>query len=363
MCKLDNCNLMKKKLVFLIHTEYHLLLAIYYLYSNKYLFSDKFENTFLLNAGSKSKRLGKHIDFKSLPIKIEHLDIGKVCNNPISNELKQMINKLSNQEIHEFVFFQEQDYFAVIMLRLFRNEKTVINLFQDGLKPYIAESLKFTPSLHLTDFKINRYIHKNGFKVNDWLSSFKCHKYGFLKGVDNIYLTFPDAFPRKHKKNIVTLDFKITPELLKIYQNIFNWKDEFLPYRENIIFFMNQPMRDDGSFDLYILNKLKKKYPQYPIVIKNHPHTPKEKIKMYESIDDCIIIDSKIPAELFIATLRNSLILSVCSTAMFVDNPDCKFHYLFNIQENNNIDRLDKYTVINPTSHVLVPETIEEITF
>jgi hypothetical protein len=354
---------MKKKLLFLIHTEYHLLLAIYYLYSNNYLFNNEYEYIFLLNAGPNSRRLNKQLDFSSLPIKVHFLDIGKNVNEPMSSELKQILGDLENQEISEFNFFQEQDYFAVIILSLLKDNNIKINLFQDGLKPYVSESLGFTPSLHIQDFKINKYIQQNGYKVTDWFSSFRCHKYGFLKNIDNLYLTFPESFPRKHQKNIKELDFKIDNQLLKIYQKIFNWNDNLLTQKENVIFFLNQPMRDDGSFDMNILRRLKEMYPDHPIIIKNHPNTPKEKIMQYNSLDDCTVIDSKIPAELFLATLNKSIIISVCSTAMFVDNPSCSFYYLYNIIEKNNIGRLKKYKVINPTSHVLLPERIEEIEF
>lgn len=352
---------MKKKLLFLIHTEYHLLLALYYLYSNEYLYSEDYENVFLLNAGAHSKRLTKQLNFNSLPINTVYLEIEKSLNAPISKDIRESLDFWSKQEIWEFNFFQEQDYFVVIMLKLLRNQNTKINLFEDGLKPYIAESLGFTPSLHLMDVKINRYIHKNGYKVNDWFSSFKCHRYGFLKGIDNIYLTFPKSFSRKHDKNLKELNFNIDSHLLRIYQNVFNWNDELLTQRENVIFFMNQPMHDDGSFEMHVLGQLREKYPDFPIVIKNHPLTPKGKIDLYKNIDNCTVIDSKIPAELFLATLHKSIILSVCSTSMFVDNPSCSFYYLYNIKEQNNIERLKKYTVVNPTSHVLVPERIDEI--
>lgn len=354
---------MKRKLIFLIHTEYHLLLTIYYLYKYDYLFSTKAEITLLISAGKYSRRLDKSLDFESLPVQVEYIDIDRSFKDSISPDLKDLIIRLEKQGIDEFSFFQEQDFLAVILLRLFRKKNTTINLFQDGLKPYITESLGFTPSLHLIDFKMNKYIKKNGFKVNDWMSIFKCHKYGFLKGIDNLYLTFPKAFPRKHKNEIIKLDFKINTRLLRIYQKIFSWTDSLLNQKEKVIFFLNQPMQDDGSFDLYILKKLKERYPENPIIIKNHPHTPQEKINRYNEISDVTIINSRIPAEIFIATLRNSLILSVCSTAMFVDNPECKFYYLYNIEEMNNIERLKKYTVINPTSHVLTPQSVDDIGF
>jgi hypothetical protein len=354
---------MKNKLLFLIHTEYHLLLATNYLYSNSYLFNNEYENIFLLNAGAKSKRLNKQLNFQAVPVKINYIDIEKNFNQPISEELRELLKTLDNGKFSEFNFFQEQDFFAMIILDLLKNKNTKINLFQDGLKPYVCESLGFTPSLHIQDFKINKYIHQNGYNVNDWFSSFRCHKYGFLKNIDNIYLTFPDSFPRKHSKKLNRLDFKIDTQLLKIYQNIFNWNEDLLLNRENVIFFMNQPMHDDGSFEMHVLGRLKQMYPDHPIIIKNHPLTPKEKIMQYKNLSNVTIIDSKIPAELFVATLDKSIIMSVCSTSMFVDNPSCSFYYLYNIKENNNIDRLKKYKVINPTSHVLLPERIEEIEF
>jgi hypothetical protein len=158
-------------------------------------------------------------------------------------------------------------------------------------------------------------------------------------------------------------DIHFNEDFIALIKRIFHWQDSLLKERTGAIFFMNQPMHDDGSFEVKALQHLQKKYPEAPIYIKNHPLTSKVKLESYKALNNVTIIDSKIPAELFISMLKDSIILSVCSTSMFIDNPLCKFYYMFEIEQHNNIERLKKYTVINPTSHVRLVQNIDEISF
>jgi hypothetical protein len=146
-------------------------------------------------------------------------------------------------------------------------------------------------------------------------------------------------------------------------KKIFKWDDALLPERNRVIFFMNQPMHDDGSFEVNILKHLEIKYPGSTIYIKNHPLTSQVKLKAYTALKRVKIIDSKIPAELFISQLTDSIVFSVLSTSMFINNPSCKFYYIFAIQEHNNIERLKKYSVINPSKHVVNVNHVDAIEF
>jgi len=124
---------------------------------------------------------------------------------------------------------------------------------------------------------------------------------------------------------------------------------------------MNQPLHDDGSFEIGVLRKLMEKYPESKIYIKYHPLTSEVKMNKYKELDNVVVIDSQIPAELFISQLKNSLILSICSTSMFINNENCKFYWLNEIQENNNVTRLKRFNIINPTNHIISAKSVEEI--
>lgn len=353
---------MKHKIAFLVHTEYHLLLALHHCKEN-YTDLNKYEVHLLLKRNGKSNRLKQDLDTSFLPYKVVFLDFSIQLKGRLSETEKETLEELRGREYHQFNFFQEQDPISLLLIEQYKKKGTQINLFQDGLKPYIAHSMRFSPDLIRTNIRQNLWIRRNGYPVNDYFSFFNCKQYGFVKGIDRLFLTFPEAYINWNKLSISTMDLTIDSDFLLVLRQLFHWEDALLSVRKNVIFFMNQPMHDDGSFEVKALQKLRIKFPDSKIYIKNHPLTSDVKRKAYLELNDVEIIDSKIPAELFIAHLENSLILSVCSTSMFIDNPKCKFYYMFAIQEDNNIERLKKYNVINPTKHVITATTLKEIAF
>lgn len=82
----------------------------------------------------------------------------------------------------------------------------------------------------------------------------------------------------------------------------------------------------------------------------------------YKMIKNAQIVDSIIPAELFIMNLSKSIIISQGSTSMFLNNPDNKFYYIYELLEND-IKRLKRYKMCNPAPHIKSVKSIEEITF
>ena len=353
---------MRKKICFYIHTEYHLLLSIHSIQQN---FSDvnDYEVIIVIKRNNKSNRLKQELNFSILPYEIKFLDLIIDLNKKLTSEDRSKIDGLLSLELDQFNFFQEQDPLAIILINAFKQKGSVINLYQDGLKPYITHTMSFSPSLLINNVKQNFWIRKNNFQVPDYFSFINAKMYGFLKGIDQLYLTFPESFINWKKLPIQIITPSFSTEFLSTLKQVFSWKDELLNERERVIFFMNQPMHDDGTFEVNMLQRLQEKYPGTKIYIKNHPLTTQIKLKAYEKLSNVKIIDSKIPAELFISQLENSIILSVCSTSMFMNNPKCKFYYTFAIEEKNNIERLKKYTAINPCNHINSVNTIEQISF
>lgn len=353
---------MRKKICFFIHTEYHLLLSIHYIQQN-YSDVDAYEVIIVLKRKAKGVRLKQDLNFNMLPYEIRYLDVSTDLNAKLTKGEKINLESILSLDLTEFNFFQEQDPLAIIFINAFRQKGATINLFQDGFKPYIAHTMSFSPSLLLNNIKQNVWIKKNGYPVTDYLSFINCRQYGFIKGIDRLFLTFPDAYINWNKLPISIIAPEFSGEYTMLIKQIFNWKESLLQERERVIFFMNQPMHDDASFEVTVLKQLQTKYPEATIYIKNHPLTSEVKLKAYASLKQVKIIDSKIPAELFISQLKNSIILSVFSTSMFMNNPSCKFYYIFTIQEHNNIERLKKYAVINPTKHVISVKNVDAIEF
>lgn len=353
---------MNPKIGYLIHTEYHLLMALNDCRTrHAELQSDSIY--FVLKRKAKSNRLKQDIVFDFLPYNIAIFDFDIHLNKRLTLTDRTQLQTILDLGFTELNFFQEQDPMTLILVHHYKNSGAAIHLHQDGLKPYVAHSIRFSPELIRNNINQNIWIKKNGFEVPDYFSFLHCKKYGFVKGIDKLFLTFPGAYINWNKLPIEKTDVELTPDFIEILKQVFLWDDDLMEHKDGVIFFMNQPMRDDGSFEVNMLHRLSEKYPRHKIYIKNHPSTSDVKRMAYKSLPQVIVLDSKIPAELFISQLTNSIILSVCSTSMFIDNKKCKFYYSFEVVENNSIERLKKYKVINPTTHVKSVKSIEEIVF
>lgn len=353
---------MKEKIGYLIHTEYHLLLSIDDA-QKKYSDNSKYDVCFILMRYTQFNRLKQDLDVDELPFEVLKMDFNLSLESNLTSEEKANLDKLLEFKFSSFIFFQEQDPLVIIMINKYVESNTNIYLYQDGLKPYVMNSMKFSVGLILHDFKQNFWIRKNGYPVKNYLSFINCKKYGQLKGINKLFLTFPAAYDNWNNLKIETLTPTFNEQFANVLKKVFKWNDSLLDEKEKVIFFMNQPLHDDGTFEMSVLKKLKEKYPLSKLYIKYHPLTSEIKIKQYKELSNVIIIDSQIPAELFISQLKNSIVLSICSTSMFINNEDCRFYWFSEIQENNNVARLKRYNIINPTNHVISVKSADEIVF
>jgi hypothetical protein len=350
-----------KKIVTFVHTEYHLMLFVNRLLSEKEV---EIKNNHQLFIRSKNtSRISENLDLSSLPVKIQYIKAEFKNTKPMSHASKLILEELSKLQPDEFVFYQEMDLLMLILAnQLKKLNNTKIVLFQDGSKPY--HILKFNSfGLIKHHHKTNVWMKKNGFSIDSWLSPFWSHRYAFTRAIDEIRLTFPESYINWNKKKIRKIEFS-NPEELKLQLNeIFRWNDNILPHKEGVILYLSQPLNDDGIVESEFIRKLIKKFPSKQVYIKTHPLTPKSKIDEYKKCSNSKVIQAKIPAELFIMQLKKSIILSVDSTAMYLDNPNCKFYFLRNIFKKD-IKRIRRYNVkIAPASHIKLANSIQDISF
>ena len=352
---------MNKTITTFVHTEYHLLLFINSLICEE---EKGIKNNHILYLKSgESSRIPKTLNYSHLGIEIRYLDETFKIDKPLTLNQKTVLNSILALSPDEFVFFQEMDLLMRILVDKWgRNNKTKISLFQDGFKPY--NILKFN-SLGLMKYnhKTNIWMKKNGFSIESWFSPFWSHRYAFIRNIDKIFLTFPDSYSNWNNKKIDQISFLNLDKLKNYLSYIFNWDKDKLPKTEDIILYMSQPMHDDGVAEINFLKELSKKYPTKQIFIKKHPLTPRDKIDLYKQFDNFYIIEDRVPAELIIMNLKNSVVLSIGSTSMFINNPKCKFYYLHKLFKNE-IKRIKRYKIHpRPGCHLKLVESINEIKF
>jgi len=350
---------MKKKILIFVHTEYHLLLAINQIlgiYNNPELYDIEL----LIRAGG-GKRLTQELDFSGLPVKASYFNEEVTINKTLSQPARTAIEDLLEKKPDVFIFFQEMDPLMVILAGQFAKNGVEVCLYQDGMKPYVH--LKFHSLGLLKHFhQQNVWMKKNGFPVESWLSPIWAKKYAHLKSVKKVYLTFPENYKNWNKKSLEKIVFVPLPELNQALKKVFRWDEALLPEKENAIFYVNQPMHDDGIFETEVLKKITESSNGRTLYVKLHPSTPEKKIKQYKKLANLQIIRSQIPAELFIMNLKRSLILSVNSTSMFINSPENRYFYLYKLFLNH-VKRTRRYKKSDPAHHITVVEKLDDISF
>jgi hypothetical protein len=93
-----------------------------------------------------------------------------------------------------------------------------------------------------------------------------------------------------------------------------------------------------------------------------HPRTPKNILKLLGEFKNTTIINNPAPAELYISQLNKAIVLGSFSTALLYNNNISSFYWVYPMYEKHM--QLFKYTkLINPTSHIKVVDSVENITF
>lgn len=349
---------MKKKVVFFIHTEYHLLITINEIiraYDDLERFSVKM---YLIGINHKRLRLnynfdGIHADVHFL---MENVDLDK----EITYEQKKTVRKLLDSPPDIFCFFQEMDTLCILLVEAYRSTHTEVHLYQDGLKPYVKLKIH---SLGLIKFTIKRnfWLFKNGYRYIDWLNPVYSNRYAYLRGIDKLFLTNPDGYDNWNKKDLARINILNLSELELHLSKVFRFNNSVI--KDISILYLNQPMHYSGDIEVEFLKKLVKKFPEKKVTIKLHPLTKKELVRRYKAIPQIQLLELDVPAELIIMKLKNAMIVSVSSTSLLFYTPENSYFYIRNLFKKN-IPRLKRYKLVGlPANHVKMVNHFDELSF
>ena len=103
------------------------------------------------------------------------------------------------------------------------------------------------------------------------------------------------------------------------------------------------------------------KYPNKKIIYKAHPNSESGQLDLYKEYENILVIKNKIPAELYVLVMKNTIILSAASTSMFAYNETCKYYYTYKLYYFGNI--FTQVDIGNPTDYIVNIDKLEEIVF
>lgn len=355
-----------KNILFTVYTEYQLTLALNDVFINKVYDVNTDKITFLIKHENLHKRMDRPFNFNDLGVNIIHFYDDIHYKNQLSSETKVLIDNILQSKWDTFILFQENDSLNCLLSYQLDKKGTKVCLYQDGLKAYNPMKSRSYGQLK-SELEMRLWWRRNGYKPDPLFNAFRSHKYGFLKGVSSIHVTFPEKYINWNQKTIYKIDLVRSVQLFQLMKKVFNLEDFILDQVEDTIFIISQSMRDDNTFERMLVQFVLERFAHKKIYLKSHPTQFKiyrdfiEELKLIYN-DKIEIIDDKIPAEYLIMQLRNSIVISTISTSMFLNNPDCKFYFTFEIAKPY-MPRFDRYDTINPTPHVKSILSSEEILF
>lgn len=349
----------KQRILLLVHTEYHVMLALS-LIADKYSSVSNYQVDILQTQTKQKNRfqfdlntnIATNVSYKV--VYYEERDFN------YNGELVQLLQQIFNTRYTAFILFNHHAYLPVYMAKMLHKKGTEIHLAPDGMKVYNTNR-KITPRWSLmAALHFQKFLRANQFE-------FQWHvpKLGYanLKEIKRLYIDFPQAYDNYTRKEIEELKILQSPLAKKWVSSYFNFTyDDDLERREKIILYINQATRNQPlyDFEIEVLQFLALKYPDYKLVVKLHPATETEQLNKMKQISGIQFISKSYPAELYIAQLVDSIVISFWSTACLINNEKTRIYWLTNIVKERDI-MLDFVSIQNPTSHIIEVKDLNEI--
>ncbi len=232
---------------------------------------------------------------------------------------------------------------------------------QDGLKPY-GRIARFDMHARI---KETLWIYVFLFSKRLWVRSFALvsfQKYGYRHQTKELLLTHPGSYNNWNNKKISSLDFYKEKRTLSMINKLFKFDPESANLSQKAVFYVNQPVSQLEDYEIKVLQNLRDRFVASKIYIKLHPHTSLYQIDCYKKIENVEIIDTTIPAELYIAKLHNAIVISGWSTSLLYGNETCNFFWLHPLYKKQRLIG-NNLNIKNPTNHIQEIDEINKITF
>lgn len=324
--------------VFIVHTEFHLLTAVNialsmfsnsknYIYISEERISGDYESS-----GS--------ITFEKLPA---------IYGNAL------FVLKIESLKPQRFFFFQENSYDDVYLSYYLSKSGVTIALCEDGLKPYVVWHKK---RLFLSVLKNAYTFYKNFLSHKSFVPILYINRYtyAFTPKVQELFLRFPHNYNNRTHKVIVEIpDFSKSVDFLK---KMFKCDDICT---NNVLLYVGQPLKYEFLWkrEIEIISQIKSIYKDKKFIYKPHPLCKQVEIDMIKKLGEVTVYEERVPVELLIISLSNSVVVSPYSTGLLVGNPSCKFYWFHDMLNNRILG--EQLKIINPTNHIKEIIKIEEV--
>jgi hypothetical protein len=330
------------------------------LIENYFSNSTQYHNTLLIRSKEGSNRFQHNFDWSYLSVEHHFLPVSERTYN-YNSELNQLLDQVLKREYSHYVTFLEHTALNYYLTGQLSKRDVKICLAPEGTRPYISINKTALFSRLRFTFENYRFLTSQRLAWNHF--QIISNKHGFLREISEIWIEYPEMYPNLNNRKIVQIDLFRNLSAIETAQRFFGFNPEKeLPTSKNIIFYINHwfVINDLYFYELKIVKLIRKRYPDRPLLIKLHPNTPKFQVKAFKSLPDVTIIESTLPAELFILSISKSKIYSFWSAALMINNPVNEFFWMHSLLRADN-PKMSWWDINNPTKHIYEVKTIKEI--
>lgn len=343
-----------------VHTEYQFLCALSVI--KQYYSAANFKVYLNIIQPNTTGRFNFQWNFDVLEnVNVKFYDIDQYKPIPQADFSKLLSDLRKIDNIVHFVLFNRLSFVSLYLLhKVFSKRDINIYLGPDGAAAYTFQK-RFAPRWAFNEFiALERFLLAQG--IYSFISHFPTLNYAQHALIEYLYLPHANGFVNTYKKNIIQFGLLDTAEKLKEAAKVFNFNfNNYAERNEELVFYCNQPFYDAAiyEYEIKFLYELMRKFGKDTILIKLHPSTEKsQKDKILST--GISVIESSYPAEMFIASLKKSRVLSFWSTVNLYYHPENTSYWLYPLLERAGImnKTIGLYAMDN---HIQLVNSFDEI--
>lgn len=271
----------------------------------------------------------------------------------------------AQKDYRRYFLFQEGNILNKYIAYKLKKKGTIICLGPDGTKPYGVFKKKYELFSVIKDtFRDYFFLYKNRLWIYQLMFSWN-YRYGSSPVIDEVWLPYPLLFDAKHNKvktPIVTLPELTSKNVKEIAKTFAFNKHSFMSVSGNILY-LNQPFWSDLLFarEMELLNHIIQSHAPKTVFIKLHPATSTSAKEIYFRLHSVVLIEDAVPAELYIASISNTICITGWSTAlMHPMGADNRYYYLYPLYKTTGDQMLSQINLID-FPHIKMVNSLSEI--
>lgn len=351
-----------ERIVFVINTEYHLLVACS-LIRDKYSDAGRFQVQVVEVGAHNSPRRRNIVNRNALGVDYEEWDEDSIGATQ-GRSMRGRVHALLEIPIDTLVVFLEHHPLNIYLAQAVRRTGGVVALAPDGVRPYFQ--LNFG-GLRQLIVRFRRFMEVRS-RLRAWglpprWGYLPRNGYGESSYVDQLWAVHPEHVKNRAGKPVHKISVLTSAKAWQTAAAIFDFQPGAgMESTHKVVFYVNNLLYEGRLYDeeIKVLRYLHS-ISEGRIYIKIHPLTPaahKEKL----AGTGAILIESSIPAELYIARLSDSVVVSGWSASLTIENPGCRFYWLTEYFRDLGC-MYAPMDLVNPTSYIHEARALEDIIF